>query len=78
MSGKPVNPVKPKGLELIFIYACPFCQREIPLVAPTSPAVVRCDVCTRTFPVIPIEEKTISFIKLMLGNGAAAIDADFI
>lgn len=77
MNAKPASPVKPKGMELIFIYSCPFCQREVPLVAPTSPAVVRCDVCTRTFPVIPIEEKTVSFIKLMLGNGASAIDADF-
>lgn len=77
MSAKPVSPVKPKGMELIFIYSCPYCQREIPLVAPTSPAVVRCDVCTRTFPVIPVEEKTIAFIKLMLGNGSSAIDTDF-
>lgn len=77
MNMKPAGPVKPKGMELIFIYSCPFCHREIPLVAPTSPAVVRCDVCTRTFPVIPVEEKTVSFIKLMLGNGSSAIDTDF-
>ena len=74
---KPISPVKPQGMEIIFIYPCPYCMREIPLVAPTSPAVVRCDVCMHTFPVIPVEEKTVSFIKIMLNNGNSAINVDF-
>lgn len=74
---KPVNPVKPSGLELVVIYACPYCSREIPMLAPTMPVVVHCDVCARNFPVIPVEEKTVAFVKLILANGSSAIDTDF-
>jgi hypothetical protein len=75
--GKPVNPVKPGGMELVFMYACPYCRREMPILAPVSPTVIRCDVCKNTFPIIPVEEKTVAFVKLMLANGVSAIDVDF-
>ncbi len=76
-AAKPVNPVKPSGLELVCVYLCPYCNREVPMLAPIAPTVVRCDVCARNFPVIPVEEKTVAFVKLMLANGASAIDSDF-
>lgn len=76
-SKKPIAPVKPYAMEMIFMYRCPACKRDTALLAPTKPAMVTCDVCNTSFPIVPIEEKNISFIKLMLGNGTAAIDADF-
>ena len=74
---RPVSPVKPKAVDLVFIYPCPFCGRELPMIAPTRAAIVQCDVCERQFPLVPVEERTVAFIKIMLGNGAAAIDADY-
>lgn len=77
-SGGPVSPVKPSGLELIYLYGCPHCGREVPMIAPTSPVMARCDACRRTFPVVPVDERTVRYIKLMLAGGRAAIDPDFV
>lgn len=77
-NSKPIPPVKPSSLEMIFIYCCPHCKREIPLLAPTRPSMIHCDVCNKHFPIVPVEERSLNFVKLMLNNGAAAIDADFI
>jgi hypothetical protein len=74
---KPVIPVKPSGIELIFMYICPYCGHDIPVLAPRKTTMARCHVCALTFPVVAVEEKTIDFIKLILANGTAAIDADF-
>lgn len=75
---KPTDPVKPRAVEMVFIYGCPFCGREIPLISPTNPIMVRCDVCVKQFPIVPVEKKTIAYIKLMLSNGEAAVDPDFL
>jgi ribosomal protein S27E len=77
VSGKTINPVKPSALELVFMYRCPHCDNENTLLAPTRPGLVRCNVCRRDFAIIPVEERTISFIKLILANGTSAIDQDF-
>ena len=34
---RPVSPVKPKGLELLFLYACPYCSTDAPALSPTEP-----------------------------------------
>ncbi len=75
---RPVNPVKPIGMELVFFYSCPHCRREMPLVAPLQPALITCEMCRQPFPIVPIDEHTVQFVKLMLADGPAAVDADFL
>ncbi len=77
-SRKPLAPVRPAGMEIIFMYPCPFCGREVPLIAPTQPSMVQCDACRKGFPIVPVDEKHIRFYKAMLANGNAAVDPDFI
>ncbi|MDR2161522.1 MAG: hypothetical protein LBO77_05200 [Desulfovibrio sp.] len=78
MSAKPPAPVKPTGMELVFFYVCPYCGRELPLVAPPQPTMITCEVCRQNFPIVPIDEHTVQFVKLMLADGPAAIDPDFL
>jgi hypothetical protein len=78
MSRRPVAPVKPVGLELVFFYPCPYCRRELPLVAPLQPAMITCDVCRQSFPIVPIDEYSVQFVKTMLADGPAAIESDYI
>ncbi len=65
-------------MELVFFYTCPYCQRELPLVAPPQPTMITCDVCRQAFPIVPIDEHTVQFVKLMLADGPAAVDPDFL
>jgi len=81
MSGekrKPLTPVKPVGVELVFLYPCPFCQREVPVVAPAKPTLVACDACRGRFPIVPVDDRSVRFVKIMLAGGKAAVDPDFI
>ncbi|MDL2280182.1 hypothetical protein LJC15_05960 [Desulfovibrio sp. OttesenSCG-928-G11] len=78
MSRRPVAPVKPSGMELVFFYHCPYCRRELPLVAPPQPAMIACDACRQSFPIVPVDEYSVQFVKLMLGDGKAAIDPDYL
>ncbi|MDR3073844.1 MAG: hypothetical protein LBV01_03840 [Deltaproteobacteria bacterium] len=64
-------------MEIIFYYVCPFCRRELPLVAPQQAGLIACDVCRRQFPIVPVDQRSIAYCKMMLGNGLAAIDPDF-
>ncbi len=75
---KPLTPVKPSGVEIIYFYACPFCGREAPVIAPTKPSMAQCDACRQRFPIVPVDEKSVSFVKIMLANGHAGIDPDYI
>ncbi|WP_028587104.1 hypothetical protein [Desulfocurvus vexinensis] len=75
---KPLTPVKPSGMEIICFYPCPFCSREVPLVSPTQPAMVRCDACGKDFPIVPVDERGVRFFKVMTANGRAAVDPDFL
>jgi hypothetical protein len=75
---KPLSPVKPSGMELIYLYPCPFCQRQVPLIAPTQPTMAACDACRASFPIVPIDERTVSFIKTILASGKASINPDFL
>ena len=78
MARRPVAPVKPIAMELVFFYSCPYCRRELPLVAPPQPIMVNCDVCRQAFPIVPVDEYSVQFVKLMLGDGPAAIDPDYL
>ncbi len=77
MSSKPIQPVAPEGMELLFFYPCPHCGRHVPLVSPTQPAMVQCDSCEGSFPIMPVDEHSLHYVRIMLANGKAAIDPDF-
>ncbi|GAB7022966.1 hypothetical protein [Salidesulfovibrio brasiliensis] len=76
-NSKPLTPVKPRSMEIIYLYPCPHCGREVPLIAPTRPAMAQCDACRKSFPIVPVDEKAIRFIKIMHDGGKAGIDPDF-
>lgn len=75
---RPLTPVKPMGIEIIYLYPCPFCSREVPLISPVKPSMALCEGCQGRFPVVPVDEKTVRYIKLMTAGGAAGIDPDFL
>lgn len=74
----PVSPVSPTGMEILFIYQCPHCGRKMPLISPIQPAMTQCDSCSLAFPVVPVDERTIHYVKIILAQGRAAVDPDFI
>jgi len=73
-----IPPVKPVGLEIIFLYPCPYCGRNVPLLGPTEPSMGQCDACHKQFPLAPVDKKSVLFIKTILDNGRAAVDPDFL
>ncbi|MGE4553175.1 MAG: hypothetical protein AB7D57_08685 [Desulfovibrionaceae bacterium] len=75
---KPLTPVRPTGMEIVFLYPCPHCQREVPLIAPARPAMAQCDACRKNFPIVPVDERTMNYLRLILAGGKAAIDPDFL
>ena len=75
---KPITPVKPEGMEFIFLYPCPFCNRQVPLVSPVQPAMAQCDGCAKHFPIVPVDDRSVRFVKIMLAGGRAGIDPDFL
>jgi transcription elongation factor Elf1 len=77
-STRPQKPVAPSGMELIFFYSCPHCGHQASLLAPTRAAMVRCDSCAKHFPIMPVDERGIRFVRIMLAEGRAALDPDFI
>ncbi len=77
-SSKPIMPVKPMGMEIIFLFQCPHCSREVPLIAPTRPAMTQCDACRKSFPIVPVDDRTLRYLKVMLAGGKAAVDPDFL
>ena len=77
MNPRAVQPVAPGRMELVFLYTCPHCKHECPLISPTQPGMARCENCLEPFPVIPVDERSVLYVKLMLGNGMAAQDPDF-
>jgi hypothetical protein len=40
--------------------------------------MAQCDACGRAFPIVPVEESSVRFMKIMLANGRAAVDPDFL
>jgi hypothetical protein len=75
---RPILPVRPTGIEVIFFYACPACGRSLPVVAPVQPTMIRCDNCQTQFPIVPVDEKGVRFVKLVTAGGKAGVDPDFI
>lgn len=78
MSQRPLEPVKPSSMELVFFYTCPHCHRELPTFAQIQPTLLMCETCGQHFPIVPVDEYTVQFIKVVLDNGPAAIDPDFL
>ncbi len=76
-NNKPLTPVKPVAMDFLFIYPCPFCGRQVPLLGPSQPSMAPCDGCRQMFPVVPVDGYTMRYLKLMLNNGKAAVDPDF-
>lgn len=75
---KPTAPVAPCGMELVFFYDCPSCGRQIPLLSPTQPAMTTCEACGQSFPILPVDERSVQYVRIMLDSGRAAVDPDFI
>jgi hypothetical protein len=75
---KPLEPVKPVGLELVTIYPCPYCERKVPLLAPTKPGMGQCDACGKRFPLVPVDGRCVEFLKAMTCGGKANIDPDYL
>ncbi len=75
---RPLTPVPPHDMEIIFLYTCPHCGAKVAVISPTKPAMARCDSCGEPFPLTPVDERTIQYIRLMLADGRAAVDPDFI
>jgi hypothetical protein len=76
-SSPPIQPVKPDSMELLFFYPCPHCGGYVPLITPVQPLMVRCEGCRKRFHIVPVDGRSVEFLKLMLDNGRAAIDADY-
>ncbi|MBU1230814.1 MAG: hypothetical protein KKA55_04065 [Proteobacteria bacterium] len=75
---KPLMPVRPVGMEIVFLYPCPHCARDVTLIAPTRPTMAQCDACRKSFPIVPVDDRTLRYFKVMLNGGKAAIDPDFL
>ena len=75
---KPINPVAPDGMEVLFFYKCPYCAKHVPIASPTEPRMLTCDGCRKGFPIIPVDEHGIHYIRIMLAGGRAAGDPDFL
>ena len=76
-SQRPPQPILPESMELVFYYRCPACGYRNPLISSTQPAMTRCVSCTHPFPVVPVDERSVHYVKIMLANGRAAVDPDF-
>jgi len=77
-SSRPQKPVAPSGMDFIFYYPCPHCSYHVPLRSPTRATMTRCVSCSKHFPIMPVDECGIQFVRLMLAEGGAALDPDFI
>lgn len=75
---KPVTPTGPVSVELVFLYECPYCLRRIPVLAPKSPAMIHCEACGKPFPILPVDGRSVDFIKCIFAGGPAAVDPDYI
>lgn len=76
--GAPQMPVAPDGMEMIFFYQCPRCGRHVPVVSPTEPRMIVCESCRNAFPIIPVDEHGLHYVRIMLAGGKAATDPDFL
>lgn len=77
-SDRPQQPVPPEGMEILFFYRCPQCGRPLPVMGATEARLIACDACGYRFPIIPVEEHTLHYMRIMLAGGLAAADPDFL
>lgn len=75
---RPVAPVPPDGMEFLIFYKCPQCGKHVGVPAPTEPRMITCEGCRMAFPIIPVDEHTVHFVRIMLAGGKAAADPDFL
>jgi len=78
MTQRPPQPVRPESMEIMFYYRCPHCRHQVAVLSPFHPSMTQCDACGKTFPIMPVDERSVSYIKIMLANGRAAVDPDFL
>lgn len=74
---RPLAPVPPDGMDLLIFYKCPHCGKHVGVSAPTEPRMVTCEGCRMAFPIIPVDEHSVHYIRIMLAGGKAAADPDF-
>lgn len=77
-NGTPVAPVPPDGMEILFFYQCPSCGKHVAVPSPTEPRMLACDGCRTTFPIIPVDETSLHYIRVIMAGGRAAADQDFL
>lgn len=77
-SQRPLAPVAPDGMELLMFYKCPHCGRHTGVPAPTEPRMIICEGCRMNYPIIPVDEHGLHYIRIMLAGGKAAADPDFL
>lgn len=75
---KPIEPVKPVGIDVVITYLCPHCGQRNQLLNPVQAAVTTCSECKGKFPVLPLDVCTVRYLKIMLDGGRAAVDPDFL
>lgn len=75
---RPIAPVAPDGMEILFFYKCPRCSKHVAVASPTEPRMLICDGCRMSFPIIPVDEQGLHYIRIMLAGGKAAADPDFL
>lgn len=78
MNKRPIEPAKPLAFELVVYYACPYCLNHCPVLSPTQPTMAMCTDCHKQFPIVPIDESSMQFLRVIWANGPAAIDPDFL
>lgn len=75
---RPVQPVAPDGMEILFFYQCPSCGKHVPQASPTQARMIHCPGCGFAFPIIPVDERSMQYVRIMLADGKAAADPDFL
>jgi hypothetical protein len=40
--------------------------------------MAQCDACRKNFPIVPVDEKAVRYLRLMMAGGKAGIDPDFL
>lgn len=75
---RPLAPVPPDGMEILFFYQCPHCGKHVAVASPTEPRMITCDGCRTSYPIIPVDEHGLHYVRIMLAGGKAAADPDFL
>lgn len=77
LSSRPVQPVPPESMELVFFLSLPRLWAPQPSDCADAAFHDPLRVLRGPFPVMPVDERTVHYVKIMLANGRAALDPDF-